>query len=210
MSSPTTGTHADCVRQSLVILSTVVREMTPAGAKPIPMNPLRINLLARPVNNGCRVCGIPGHSSTNIQASSACRTALQSVIGFWEDTTVHISSLYQHSERFQKAIVANKPTYEMRLDGGGLKGGDLEDVLVERLTRGWLKFLAHFSRIRAKANAMLTDADLGRYDVVSRNLNGFLLDGLTCKLGTCAEYEDMKLMCFVVSDLFERSIAAKH
>jgi CCR4-NOT transcription complex subunit 2 len=178
MSSPTNDTHADRVRQSLVILSTVVREMTPAGAKPIPTNPSR-----------CRVCGIPGHSSTNIQASGACRTALLSIIGFWEDITIHISSLYQHSERFQKAIVANKPTYEMRLDGGGLKGGDLEDVLVERLTRGWLKFLAHFSRIRAKANAMLTDADLGRYEGVSRNLNGFLLDGLTCKLRFCAECE---------------------
>jgi CCR4-NOT transcription complex subunit 2 len=197
------------VRQSLVILSTVVREMTPAGAKPVPTNPSRFNLLARPINNGCRVCGIPGHSSNSIQASGTCRTALLSLIGFWEDVSVHISALYQHSERFQKAIVANNPTYDMRLDGGGLKGGDLEDVLVERLTRGWLKFLAHFSRIRAKANAMLTDVDLGRYEVVSRNLNGFLLDGLTRKWGL-AWVMRCEANVLIVSDLFERSLAAQH
>jgi CCR4-NOT transcription complex subunit 2 len=191
MSSPTIENHADRVRQSLVVLSSVVREMTPAGAKPIPASPARCNLLARPVNNGCRVCGIPGHLSVNIQASSACRTALLSLIGFWEDVTIHVSLLYQHSERFQKAIVANRPTYDMRLDAGGLKGGDLEDVLVERLTRGWLKFVAHFSRIRAKANEMLTGAELGSYEIVSRNLNGFLLNGSTCKLGVAlrAGYE---------------------
>jgi hypothetical protein len=39
----------------------------------------------------------------------------------------------------------------MRLDGGGA-GGDLEVVLVERLTRVWLKCVAHFGRVRAKVN----------------------------------------------------------
>jgi CCR4-NOT transcription complex subunit 2 len=182
MSSPMAENPTDPVRRSFDILSTVVRQMTPAGAKPIPANPTRFNLLARPVHNGCRICGLPGHSSGNINASSACRIALLSLIGFWEDVAVHISLLYQRSERFQKAIVANVPTWEMRLDDGGLKGSDLQDVLVERLTRGWLKFMSHFSRIRAKANAMLSEGELAGFEVLSRNLNGFLLNGLTCKL----------------------------
>jgi CCR4-NOT transcription complex subunit 2 len=182
MSSPASN-DADNVRQSLTTLSAVVREMTPAGAKAIPANASCFNFLARPTNSGCRICGLPGHLSNNVQASNNCRTALLSLIVFWEDVAVHVSSLYKHSERFQKAIVANKPTYEMRLDVGGLKGGDLEDVLVEHLTRGWLKFLAHFSRIRAKANVILVSADLCRYEALMLNLNGFLLGGMTCKYG---------------------------
>lgn len=175
-----THNNADGVRQSLTTLSAAVREMTPAGAKAIPANPTRFNLLARPTNDGCRICGLPGHSSYNIKASTPCRIALLSLIGFWEDVAAHVSSLYQHSERFQKSIVINEPTYDMRFDVGGLKGCDLEDVLVERLTRGWLKFVAHFSRIRAKANAILMSVELGRYEVVSQSLNGFLLNGMTC------------------------------
>ncbi|KAF1913246.1 hypothetical protein BDU57DRAFT_349086 [Ampelomyces quisqualis] len=179
MSSPTNEPKADPVRQSLTVLSAVVREMTPAGAKPIPAQPTCFNLLARPITNGCRICGIPGHSSANTKSSSACRAALLSLTSFWEDVGNHVALLYQHSERFQKAICANEPTYEMRLDAGGLKGGDLEAVLVERLTRGWMKFHAHFSRIRAKANVILTEADMARYEALARKLRGFLLNGMT-------------------------------
>jgi hypothetical protein len=204
MSSPASTSDADQVRQSLLFLSAVVREMTPAGAKAIPSNPARFNLLARPVTNGCRICGFPGHSSTNIKASTACRVAILSLIGFWEDVAAHVSFVYRSSDRFQKAIVANKPTYEMRLDDGGLKGGDLEDVLVERLTRGWLKFLAHFARIRAKANVMLSQEDLGAYEVAVRNLSGFLLDGMTCKFALLCE-DGMRLMCCSV-----RFVRAEH
>ena len=206
MSSPTNG-NADLVRQTLIVLSAAVREMTPTGAKLIPTHPDRFNLLARPSHAGCRICGLPGHQSDSIKKASLCRTAILSVIGFWEDLVPHISFLYQHSERFQKAIVANQPTYEMRLDDGPLKGGDLEAVLVDRLTRNWLKFQAHFSRIRAKANVLLDEGELGRYERVGQNLNGFLLNGLTRKfLGRrfCGKWRaDM----FVVSDLFERSFA---
>jgi CCR4-NOT transcription complex subunit 2 len=155
--------------------------MTPAGAKPVSSTPSRFNLLARPNFNSCRVCGLPGHSSPNINILSACRTALLSIVGFWEDMLAHVSFLYQHSDRFKKAVVTNEPTYEMRLDDGDLKGGDLENVLVERLTRSWLKFASHFARIRAKANVILIDADLVRYQVVLQNLNGFLLHGMTCE-----------------------------
>ncbi|KAF1843552.1 uncharacterized protein K460DRAFT_288673 [Cucurbitaria berberidis CBS 394.84] len=180
---------ADRVRQALTVLSAAVREMTPTGAKPVPTNPHRFNLLARHLNAGCRICSLPGHQSDNIKKAATCRTALLSLIGFWEDIAADVSFLYQQSERFQKAIVANRPTYEMRLDNGPLTGGDLEVVLVDRLTRNWLKFQAHFSRIRAKANVVLDEGDLGRYERVLQNLNGFLLGGLT------------------LSDLFERSVA---
>jgi CCR4-NOT transcription complex subunit 2 len=155
--------------------------MTPAGAKPIPTQPTRFNLLARPVVNGCRFCGLPGHSSASIKSSSACRTALLSLITFWGDVSDHVVLLYQHSERFKQAIWDNKPTYEMRLDAGGLKGGDLEDVLVERLTRNYMKFMALFERIRAKANVILTQADIDQYEALARKLRGFLLNGMTRK-----------------------------
>lgn len=181
MSSQSTENNADTVRQSLTVLSDIVRQMTAAGAKPVPANPSNFNLLARPVFNGCRICGLPGHASANIKSSAACRTALLSLIGFWEDATPHVTLLYQHSERFQKAIVNSQPTYEMRLDDGGLKGGATEDVLVERLTRNWLKFVAHFTRIRAKANVIFGEGEIARYEGLVRTLNGFFLDGLTCK-----------------------------
>ncbi|KAH7382728.1 hypothetical protein DE146DRAFT_681711 [Phaeosphaeria sp. MPI-PUGE-AT-0046c] len=177
--------------RSLTALSEIVRQMTAAGAKPVPTNPSNFNLLARPVHNGCRICSLPGHSSGNIKSSAACRAALLSLIRFWEDVTPHVSLLYQHSERFQKAIIASDPTYEMRLDDGGLKGGATEDVLVERLTRNWLKFVAHFTRIRAKANIIFSEAELARYEGLVRNLNGFFLDGLT------------------LSDLFEHSLTER-
>lgn len=181
MSCQSTENSADSVRQSLTALSDIVRQMTAAGAKPIPTNPLNFNLLARPVHNGCRICGLPGHASANIKSSASCRTALLSLIDFWDIVTPHVSLLYQHSERFQKAIVNNQPTYEMRLDDGGLKGGATEDVLVERLTRNWLKFVAHVSRIRAKVNVMFGEGEIGRYEALVKTLNGFFLNGLTCE-----------------------------
>ncbi|KAH7064152.1 hypothetical protein BKA63DRAFT_586722 [Paraphoma chrysanthemicola] len=189
MSSPPSVCDAAQIRTSLMFLAQVVREMTPAGAKPIPSNPSRFNLLARPAFNACRVCGLPGHLSTNIKTAAACRGAILSLTGFWEDIAGHVSFLCRGHDRFHKAILDNKPTYEMRLDNGGLKGGDLEDVLVERLTCGWLKFLAHFARIRAKANVILSQQDLTEYEIGVRNLSEFLLNGLT------------------LSDLFEQSVA---
>ena len=129
MSSPK-STDADHVRQTLMKLSVAVRETTPAGAKQVSHAP---NLLARPVYGGCRVCGLPGHQSADIQHPAACRVALLSLIGFWEVVADHVSFLYQYSERFQKAIQANEPTYAMRFDNPPLKGGDMEAVLVDRV-----------------------------------------------------------------------------
>lgn len=180
MSSPAND-NADRVRKALVVLSAAVREMTPTGAKPVPTHPDRFNLLARPSHSACRICALPGHHADNIKNAALCRDAILSLIGFWEDINPHISFLYQHSERFQKAVVTNQPTYAMRLDDGPVQGGDLEGVLVDRLTRNWLKFQAHFARIRAKANVLLDAEELGRHERVGQNLNGFLLNGLTRK-----------------------------
>ncbi|KAH6872540.1 hypothetical protein BKA58DRAFT_400762 [Alternaria rosae] len=175
MSSPGSN-DAEHVRQTLTKLSVAVRELTPAGAKQVPQSPDRFNLLARPTHGGCRICGLPGHQSTDVHHSAACRVALLSLIGFWEDIADHVAFLYQYSERFQKAIQANEPTYVMRLDNRPLKGGDMEVVLVDR-------------GIRAKANVILNEDDLARYERVAKNLEGFFLDALT------------------LSDLYERSIA---
>ncbi|KAI4616253.1 uncharacterized protein J4E88_005483 [Alternaria novae-zelandiae] len=188
MSSPTSN-DADYVRETLTKLSVAVRELTPAGTKQVPQNPDRFNLLARPTYGGCRVCGLPGHQSIDVHHSAACRVALLSLIGFWEDIADHVAFLYQHSERFQKAIQENEPTYVMRLDNRPLKGGDMEVVLVDRLTGNFLKFMAHVRGIRAKVNVILNEDDLARYERVAKNLEGFFLDGQT------------------LSDLYERSIA---
>jgi hypothetical protein len=189
MAATTNESIADLVRQHMMILCDAVREMSPAGALPIPVNPSHFNLLARPHYNSCRVCGMPGHSSLNINTHSGCHTALLSMVGFWEDMLAHVSFLYSYSNRFKKAITDNEPTYDMRLDDGSLKGGALESVLVERLTRSWLKFAAHFARIRAKANIIMTEIDLNRYEVVHKDLNEYLLNGLTCKFQVAFDIE---------------------
>jgi len=141
-------------------------------------------------STACHVCALPGHSSPNIKSTAGCRVALLSLIGFWEDAAAHISTLYGTSERFKAAVVANEPTYEMRLDNGGLKGGDIEKVLVERLTRGWLKFVSHVQRIRARVNVVLSQAEVGRYVELERTLSGFLMDGATRKFGDAGGSEE--------------------
>jgi CCR4-NOT transcription complex subunit 2 len=152
-----TSTDTDHVRQALMKLSVAVREMTPSGAKQVSHTPDRSNLLARPAYGSCRLCGLPGHHSTNISHPAACRVALVSLIGFWE-------------------------AYAMRLDNRPLKGGDMEVVLIDRLTGNFLKFLAHVRGFRAKVNLVLDEEDLSRYERVTKNLEGFFLGGLTCKL----------------------------
>ncbi|KAF7575684.1 Tymo-45kd-70kd multi-domain protein [Pyrenophora tritici-repentis] len=149
MSSPTFFDNANEVRLALTKLSSAVREMKPSGAKPIPPKPDCFNLLARPVTNGCRICGLPGHQSTNIKNAAMCRTALIALTRHWEDMAECISFLYSHSDRFHKAVQAIEPTYDMRLDNGVEKCGDLEVVLVDRMTRNFLKYVAHVgSRLR--------------------------------------------------------------
>ncbi|KAH8729100.1 hypothetical protein GQ44DRAFT_823827 [Phaeosphaeriaceae sp. PMI808] len=186
--SSSTQDSTNLIRQSLSVLAAAVREMTPAGARSIPPFPTTFNLLARPVTMTCRICNLPGHASPNIRTAASCRVALLALISFWESLAPHIALLYSASVRFQRAIQASVPTYAMRLDEGGLKGGLLEDVLVERVTRAWVKFLAHFRGIMAKANALLSAEEISRFEHAKVLLSGFLLDGLT------------------MTELFERSL----
>ncbi|KAF2877522.1 hypothetical protein BDV95DRAFT_601905 [Massariosphaeria phaeospora] len=175
------------IRVGLTALSNLVREMIPSGAKPIPANPDRFNLLARPGYKTCRVCGLPGHECHRVDKAVACRVAMLSLIGFWEDVAAQLAFLYSKSRRFQEAVCANVATYEMRVDGTPLKSGAMEVVVLDRLTRNYLKLVSLYARIRPKALHFMHKADLARYESVTKTLNGFLLDGLT--------------------DLFERHVA---
>jgi hypothetical protein len=102
-------------------------------------------------------------------------------MGFWEDVAIYVSFFNEHSDRFQKAVQNNKPTYEMRLDNGPLSRGDMEVVLVDGLTRNFLNFLTHVRVVRAKANVILQEQEVARYERVAGSVEEFLPDGLTCK-----------------------------
>lgn len=183
MSSSSNGS-ADQVRQNLETLSAAVREMTPYGALPVPAVPQRFNLLARPVLDGCRICGLPGHHSDKNSNASACRIAIISLIGFWNDVTNPVSFLYRYSGRFKQAIAENEPTYEMRNNDGPVKGGDIEVVLVDHLTKNYLKFQAFWQKIRPLAHALLAEPELMWFVSVSMTLDGFLLNRLSRKFMT--------------------------
>lgn len=169
----------DGVRCTLKTLLDVTREMTWAGGKTIPATPVRFNLLARPQSSTCRVCGLAGHQSQSVNKAEACRVALLSLINFWEDQAQNLKPLYHSSLRFSMALANNKPIYEMRLDDTPPIAGDVEIVIVDRLTRNYLKFLNHFARIRAKAMVILSETDRYRYDYVTEVLNDLLLKGQT-------------------------------
>ncbi|PSN69278.1 hypothetical protein BS50DRAFT_491107 [Corynespora cassiicola Philippines] len=176
---------------SLKGLYDAVREMNPAGAKPIPAQPNCFNFLARPHLKTCHVCSLAGHSSENAHNATACRIALMSTIRFWENMSSEIIFLYKASTRFNNAIKSNVATYDMRLNNSPVVGGSMETVLVHSLTHNYLNFQAHCARIRAKANLFLNEVDLCRYDEVSETLNKYLLNGYT------------------LTDLCERSVADK-
>ncbi|KAF2260738.1 hypothetical protein CC78DRAFT_584521 [Lojkania enalia] len=183
------------VGDALQQLAGAVREMTPLGAKTIPKNPERFNLLARPYRYGqstCSVCKYPGHQCSSVRnagKNGPCRNAIMSTVGFWEDVSAHIAALYQSHQRFADAIKKNVATYDMRLDNSAQIGGSIEEVIVNCLTRNYLKFQSHFAGIRPKAAAILDKNDYARYEGVTHRLNEFLLHGSS------------------LSDLFERSIA---
>ncbi|ORY09513.1 hypothetical protein BCR34DRAFT_625700 [Clohesyomyces aquaticus] len=177
-------------QEALAALFKTVREMNPAHARPVPADPVRFNLLARPcrATQSCRICNFPGHHSDNIRRASACRTALLSTVGFWEDIIGHVSLLYREHSKFLEVIKNNAPTYEMRQDNHPAIPGDMETVLVDGLTRNYLKFQAHCAGLRPKLPHILNDVDLRRLESVTITLNDFLLNGLT------------------LDDLFERSL----
>jgi hypothetical protein len=73
---------------------------------------------------------------------------------------------------------------------GGLKGGDLKDgdlgyVLVERLTRAWLKFQSHMSWHRAKINDIMDYAEQGMYEAVSQRI---------CLLAECGDQKGITVV----------------
>jgi hypothetical protein len=175
------GDRSACVCLALDAISKAVREMTPVGAKNIPINPVRQNLLARPQKPICRICRYPGHESSNVENASACRAAFMSTVGFWEDMSTHVQLLYVEDEKFAIAVRTSKPTYDMRTDGSPLKGQLFEDIFVNRLTCNYLKFQAHFAGIRPKAEVFLRKSDKERYVAVTQTLNEFILGGLSCE-----------------------------
>jgi CCR4-NOT transcription complex subunit 2 len=108
--------------------------------------------------------------------------ALMSTVGWWEDVAVHGAFLYEVHEEFRKAANANEPDYEMRHDSSPIKGKTFEEIFVNRLTRNYLKFQAHFNTIRPKAMKFLHEHDVARFQQVSTKLNDLLLKGQTCKI----------------------------
>lgn len=162
-------------RLSFEALFKATREMTPVGAKGIPECPKRDNLLARPIHNVCRICHYPGHQCDSVKRANSCRVAIMSTIRFWEDMADHIICLYRASDDFHDAIDDNVPTYAMRLDSSPLQGNTFEQIFVNRLTRNYLRFQSHYASIRPKAMVILNDQDRNKYEMITRDLNEFLL-----------------------------------
>lgn len=175
--------HSKQIRTSFDTLLQAVRAMTPVGSVPIPAVPETFNLLASPYKTYpvCRICGFPGHQSASVQSSQACRTAILMTLAFWEEMAPHISNLYAQHQAFRLAINKNTPTYAMRLDDCPLKGVRFEEIVVDRLTKNYLKFQAHLKRIKAKTNVILEEKDKWRLEKVTLMLDDFLLKGTSRK-----------------------------
>jgi len=181
--APEAASEAEQVRCNLIDLCKHIRDMTKVGTKTIPDPPHRFNLLARPhaPESLCRICSLPGHHSVSVSDSAGCRAALLSLIGFWEDRAENIKFLYLKSATFSKKIAASKPTYAMRLSTSPPHGGDMEKVIVEGLTRSYLRFQALVGSLGEKVKEVLTETDAKRYEAVSGTLNEFLLHSQTRK-----------------------------
>ncbi|PVH98950.1 hypothetical protein DM02DRAFT_595203 [Periconia macrospinosa] len=177
-------------RRALMALSEAVREMTPLGAKQIPAAPSRFNMLARTYNNACRICNLPGHQSANVKNAAACRDAVLSLFRFWEDQAQNIEFLYTTSHRFHDAVNKVNATYDMRLDNHTQVAGSMEEVVVDRMTKNYLKFQTWFSRVQAKMLVILDmEGQDGRlYGEFSALLNNLLLKGESCKLYAALEF----------------------
>lgn len=176
-----TSNHSGEARLYFEAIYNATREMTAVDARAIAQLPQRENLLARPYNDCCRICHFPGHDCDSIWNANACRLALTSTICFWEDMIVHIKGLCNIDSAFFAALSENYATYEMRLDSSPLLGTTFEEIFANRLTRNYLKFQNHYARIRSKAEVILSDFELGKYDFITRELNYYLLRGATRK-----------------------------
>jgi CCR4-NOT transcription complex subunit 2 len=175
--------------------------MTPVGGLPIPSVPDTFNLLARPYKTEptCRICGFPGHQSASIHEPQACRTAILMTLSFWEEMAPHISNLYAQHQAFRSAINKNAPTYAMRLDDCPLKGTGFEEIVVDRLTRNYLKFQAHLRGIKAKMMVILEEKDKRRLEKVTFMLDDFLLKGSSRKCALWVlKFVPFLVMCHIL------------
>src|SRR5687768_7051385 len=72
-----------------------------------PIYPSGINLLAQPItstSNCCQICGFPSHQSADINNAYRCRTAITTVIFFWESAIKDIRFLYHNHDKFKEAV----------------------------------------------------------------------------------------------------------
>jgi hypothetical protein len=61
---PSSANNQEQIRLAIEAVSAAVREMTPVGAKAIPVSPVRFNLLARPHKDNCGICKYQAHFNT--------------------------------------------------------------------------------------------------------------------------------------------------
>ncbi|KAF2019341.1 hypothetical protein BU24DRAFT_459026 [Aaosphaeria arxii CBS 175.79] len=171
------------VLQSLEVLAGAVRAMTAVGADSSQGNTSITNALARPHHGSlCRICHLPGHHSDHISQADACLTEILKLFEFWDEMKTHILFLYSFHDPFKAAIDEQEPTYEMRLNSSPLRGQTFEQIYVNRLTSNYLKFQAHFARIRAKAVYLMSAKEAEYYGAVVEDLNDVLLKGKTLSL----------------------------
>ncbi|OAL48068.1 hypothetical protein IQ07DRAFT_112056 [Pyrenochaeta sp. DS3sAY3a] len=187
------------VQRALLALSTIIRETTLFGARPIPPNPTRFNLLARPAPSVCGFCSLPGHysghSPATLTSALPCRAAFTSLFDFWTDVLAHLRVLHAGSPRFRVAVDNFAPVWALGEEGeraAPLPGGDVEVVLLDALARAWVKFGKFLGRVRARIFALVPIEECEVFeDEVRGGLNELLLNGLCLK------------------DLFERSVAGE-
>lgn len=69
----------------------------------------------------------------------------------------------------------------MRLDNAKVVGGCMEEVIVNGLTKNYLKFQSHYAGIRPKVMVFMQEGDGERYKEITGRLNDFLLHGASCE-----------------------------
>ncbi|KAF2180540.1 hypothetical protein K469DRAFT_753238 [Zopfia rhizophila CBS 207.26] len=167
--------------QAFTFLRNAVRAMIPSNAgSPVP-NPNRANLLAqspRASHPRCRVCAWPGHQSNNVHKASACRDAIITTIGFWEDVLANVQVSYKGHLPFQMAIQENKVTVNMIYSDApkAIESGGMEAVIVNRLAMNYLKFQRLWASLGPKVSYIMEgDRDVIRYENITQALNDYLL-----------------------------------
>ncbi|KAF2002328.1 hypothetical protein P154DRAFT_594698 [Amniculicola lignicola CBS 123094] len=173
---------------AMKVLNQAYREMTPVGAKPYPSNPKNYNFLARPIpaSRACRVCKLPGHQSSDINHANACRDAIISLIDFWWGVKNAISQLYGKRGRFYHVLNASVATYDMRRDETPkVNAKSVEETIVDRLVKNYLKFVSHCMGIKPKMHVVLRKREIEEFEDLCHRLNDLLLDGYSRRRSPC-------------------------